>query len=217
MTLRIDNTQVSLNQTLKAGPEAGQNNSNKPSEFPQGESNKQQTVKLTPDEIKSLRELTRSIQEVQKELGIESYAAVFDPISSFFEGLTLGTKIFLAGATWIASIFSPEIVRFIENKIQKPLGKYWNDELFSTSVKKDVNGCTVREKAIKDLMEAQIEKPEEVVQCLEFTLREYLIGSLKVPQSQLGDQQRDIRQVTGALEALYKCAELNSKVKLIKF
>ena len=79
-----------------------------------------------------LREKIEAIQKVKKELGIESQAAI-EPAT------IVTTAIF----TYFASKFSHPVVKFFNEKVVKPLGPYWNDNLLS-------HDSTLREKAIQE-------------------------------------------------------------------
>lgn len=134
-------------------------------------------------EIDSLKLHLQAIQEAQRNLGLQSQAAM-DPISDFFGGLSVGGKVALVLTGWAAAVFSHEIIKFVDEKIAKPLGSHWNDALFGAE--------EARNEAIKNLTQAKIENPKEVIQAAEFAFREYVIGSLQASGKELGDAQAKI-------------------------
>lgn len=139
----------------------------------------------------TLREKLLAIQFAQKDIGIQSYAA-----------MDLGTAVGIAQIIkWLASSFPGISSQASDIEVLKALleskKNYLDKDLFSPQEK-------LRDNAIEKLSKAHFDNPVEIVQTCEILLRNFLVGSKRFIESDAeGDLRAIVRTLFAALEGLY--------------
>ena len=147
-------------------------------------------------DVTTLREQLLAIQNVQKELGMKSYAA-----------MDLGTLTGVAQIIkWLIEVIpsSSDKTNYLEllSDIHKSNRTYFDEELFSPQL-------ALRSEAVKKLSKAHFEHPLEIIQTFETLLRKIIINSQGEHSAHL---KPIVRSHFAALEGLYQIDE--DRIKL---
>ncbi len=147
----------------------------------------------------SLRARIQAVQAIQKELGIESQAAI-EPVAFLTEHAIELTVL------WLVSAFGSDAVEFLNKNIIEPLGPDHKD-LFASQP-------AIRQKAIDKLKQADIKEPQKVIKSTEKLLRIFLVKSQEYPEDKLKDAKQIPRALVSILEGLYQIDDSKSEKKI---